>query len=133
MYTNAEIEKVYEIEPLLTANGIGCYDSNFNMADIIEERKTIRLDHVYKVCELLKLCNPSKRINSKHSSYGLKHTIERHLGAYTGNGELIMAMLLSGFKHRRTYLLNGKLNPNCQFNISESDYKFLSSRFCNTW
>lgn len=133
MYTNADIERLYEIEPLLTSNGIGCYDFNFNHDDIINDRKTIRFDHVYKVCELLKLCNPSKRINSKHSSYGLKHTIERHLGAYTSNGELIAAMLLSGFKHRRNYMLGGKLSPNCCFNISEADYKFLSSRFCSTW
>lgn len=133
MQIETEMQKVYVIEPLLTANGIGCYDANFNITEIVEERKLIRLDHVGRVCDLLRHCTPAKRINSKHSSYGLKHTVERHLGAYTSNGELITAMLLSGFKHRRHYDYNGRLMPNCSFNLSENDYKFLSSRFCTSW
>lgn len=41
----------------------------------------------------------SKRINKKISSYGLKHIVERCMGEYVGNGELIAAMLLCGFEY----------------------------------
>lgn len=133
MLTIVDLDQAFAIEPLLTGFGIGCYDGNFKNADIIEGRKDIRPAHVQKVCDLLQLCEKSKRINSNHSSYGLKHTVERHLGAYTSNGELIAAMLLCGFKHRRNYFPSGKLMPNCSFNLSKNGYKFLASRFCNTW
>lgn len=43
----------------------------------------------------------SNRLCKKISSYGLKHIVERDMGEYVGNGELIAAMLLCGFKYEQ--------------------------------
>ncbi len=72
-----------------------------------------------------------KRItkNNKHSSYGIKHIIERKLEyqrackhnkvdsfRHLGNGELILAMMLLGFN-----IYNEHYNsPNVYFNVSEN-------------
>lgn len=40
------------------------------------------------------------RINMKHSSYRLKHIVEQEIGKYVSNGELIAAMIISGFRFK---------------------------------
>lgn len=62
----------------------------------------------------------SKNINKDLSSYGLKHTLERHLGTYVSNGELIYAMHLEGFKIERDRI-------NCFFNLKLSGLSELSN------
>ena len=57
-----------------------------------------------------------RNINQKRSSYGLKHKVERAMGSYVANGELIAAM----------YILDYKVEidtPNASFNVSESSIK----------
>lgn len=50
--------------------------------------------------------------NSKHSSYGIKHIVERCIGGYVSNGELIAAMLFCGYRYK---IYNNGLN--CYFNV----------------
>ena len=72
----------------------------------------------------IELLDKSLRVNKKHSSYGLKHLVERflvrHFGlsanTYVGNGDFILAMYLSKFK----ITMNKDSIPNCFFNISET-------------
>jgi hypothetical protein len=61
----------------------------------------------------------TKTINKSHSSYGLKHIVEKKIGQYVTNGELIYAMYLEGFDIKRH-------NLNCFFNIKTSDVKKIS-------
>lgn len=64
-----------------------------------------------------------KTINTRNSSYGLKHIIENVLGKevdhYVSNGELILSALLAGFK-----MDNSRINP--YFNMSKKDINRLS-------
>lgn len=61
----------------------------------------------------------TKTINKSHSSYGLKHIVEKKIGQYVTNGELIYAMFLEGFDIKRH-------NINCFFNIKTSEVKKMN-------
>lgn len=54
-------------------------------------------------------------INTKNSSYGLKHIAERLMGEYVSNGNFIAAMILEGYKYKQH-----TRSLNCFFN---GDYK----------
>ena len=54
---------------------------------------------------------PRLRFNRKQNSYGLKHKVERKLGRYVPNGELIGAMILCGYSYK---IIDGL---NCIFNM----------------
>lgn len=59
-----------------------------------------------------------KSFNTRNSSYGLKHIVERAIGNYVSNGELIYAMHLEGYSIKRTGI-------NCYFNLSVKSLKNL--------
>lgn len=126
----AGIARARKIEPMLTSYGVGVPDTLNTQEDLDKGFAQIRVDHLKKVCELLLTCETRKTINSSHGSYGLKHIVERALAAYTTNGELIAAMLICGFKHKRHgYSHGGKyLMPNASFNISEKSVEWLESQ-----
>ena len=42
-----------------------------------------------------------KTINDRHSSYALKHIMERHTDTYVSNGSFIRAAIELGFEYRR--------------------------------
>jgi hypothetical protein len=76
-----------------------------------------------KFKSLLDLCggmSKIKTINYRHSSYGLKHIAEKHLGTYISNGEIIAAMILSGFTYKC------ERGPNAHFNVSEKSVSAIS-------
>ena len=56
-----------------------------------------------------------KTINTKFTSYGLKHMVERATGQYVSNGAFICAALYLGYKMKRSRLSS----PNVYFNIRE--------------
>ncbi|MDA3852630.1 MAG: hypothetical protein PF444_00075 [Bacteroidales bacterium] len=58
--------------------------------------------------------------NYDNSSYGLKHIIEKHIGFYVSNGEVIYAMHLEGFKIEK-----GSIN--CLFNVSKAGIRLLKN------
>jgi len=63
-----------------------------------------------------------KTINYQVSSYGIKHDVERALGYYISNGELIAAMIFLGFEYKRG---KGKSGINCYFNVSMKSLKSI--------
>lgn len=85
-------------------------------SSIFENNETIELLRP----EIKKYFAKIKTANKNHSSYGLKHIAERHIGTYVSNGELIYAMHLEGYKifHQ---------NINCSFNVSELGIRHMSN------
>lgn len=93
--------------------------SDFNILELNAARKVIE-------CYLV----PISSINKRHSSYELKHLIERilinetnHQINYVSNGTLILAMCDAGF---RIFRINN--SPNCFFNVSERSVKRLNTK-----
>ena len=71
-----------------------------------------------------------KTLNTNHSSYGLKHCVERVSNAlveavhgyqyeYIGNEDFIIAALQHGFDVKNCSEGRGRLGPNYYFNLSE--------------
>lgn len=95
-------------------DGIVFDENRFDAARIEEIRAVVR-----------KWFRKMQNINLRHSSYSLKHSMERYLGrerlwdgavdGYVSNGEMIYAMILEGFDVRRERI-------NAFFNISEVDF-----------
>lgn len=74
---------------------------------------------------------PIKSINTKHTSYGLKHIAERRAKIlsdnevnYITNGALILAMVDAGFEFRRK-----PGSPNVMFNVSERAIKLMAKHY----
>lgn len=55
-----------------------------------------------------------KTINTKHSSYGLKHLFEKRLGFYVSNADCKKAMMHCGYNAKKW-----ADSPNWCFNVSE--------------
>jgi|SRR5215203_473391 len=49
---------------------------------------------------IMKNCEPRKTINHNHSSYGLKHVVERDVEEYISNGAFIKAAIELGYKYK---------------------------------
>ena len=64
-------------------------------------------------------CKPVKTFNTKHSSYGLKHDLQKSTGVYMTNNQFKDLMLQHGFKPANTHDLNWN------FGISEKALKAL--------
>ena len=75
-----------------------------------------------RTCEWLENINKIKTINTKHTSYGLKHIAEKHIG-YITNGVFIAAAIYCGFDFKVR-----ARNPNVMFNMSEKSIKEISQR-----
>ncbi len=90
-----------------------------------KESKEVKIEELADIIEFINThFNMIKNINTRHSSYGLKHILERSMGKYISNGELITAMIICGYKHKR-YRLNGL---NCYFNVGNVNEKRLRDR-----
>lgn len=63
----------------------------------------------------------SRRVNKRHTSYGLKHICERYTG-YVTNGTFIAAMISAGFT---PFASVGSPNPN--FNVTDGAVKRVES------
>lgn len=57
-----------------------------------------------------------KNINHKHSSYGLKHIVEKELGFYISNGEFIAGMILDHYEYKHIESI-----VNCCFNVKSTN------------
>lgn len=66
--------------------------------------------------------DPIKSMNRNFSSYWLKHLLERSIGTYVSNGDIIIAMLTCGYRHTPI-----KDTPNCYFNVSQNGVDLLKS------
>lgn len=69
-----------------------------------------------------------KTINTKYSSYWLKHLVEKKLERYISNSELIIAMLTCGYQYKQIDCNS----PNCYFNVSSKAVKNLrNEKLCS--
>ena len=95
---------VTQLPPTLSKNG---FDGSTRPED------QIVLTELTDIRDYIQAHFPRSRIrfNQKQSSYGLKHKLERKLGRYVHNGELIAAMVLCGYSYK---IIDGL---NCVFNM----------------
>ena len=57
---------------------------------------------------IMEFAEPTEAVVKRHTSYGLKHIVERYSGDYVSNGAFIEAALLLGFK---CSISHGSINP----------------------
>lgn len=62
------------------------------------------------------LVSKRETLNKDHTSYGLKHIVERILDRYVSNGEFIAAMILEGYRWKP--VTNDADQPNAFFYAS---------------
>lgn len=55
---------------------------------------------------ILEMLTPRRTVNSRHTSYGIKHLLEKDTGIYLTNNQFKDAMLLCGYKPRNSSALN---------------------------
>lgn len=115
-------------EPQLSFFGIGVYgEENLSREEYLGKLRELRNElrrnsqRVEQVANWLRSnVMPVKTINTKRTSYGLKHITERHLKTYIGNGVFIAAALVEGYQYQ---ILCG--GPNVSFGMSERSLKVL--------
>jgi hypothetical protein len=84
-----------------------------------QEELFLHLDQIDHVVNWLCDIGKSDSINTKHTSYGLKHLAEKTaLCGYISNGAFIVGAILAGFTIR-------KLHSRAKFNMSEGSLNSL--------
>lgn len=82
------------------------------------------LELLSRVKTVLSVVAPAHRVDrTNFSSYSLKHIVEKILGTYVSNGQLIAAALCLGFRAV-------PLGPNAVFNMRQKDMSFLRDVSC---
>ena len=133
--TRADILAVMERYPYLTHFGMGIYmrgltsGSEFGEKFVRERERLLGAeDECNKALRFLMHTTKRKTVNTKRSSYGLKHRVEfymKHLpdvsNYYIANGAFICAAVHAGFDIRA--VRTG--SPNVHINISEKSPIFL--------
>jgi len=118
------IETAIRQLPELTDFGVGTYNEKRLAPEVrkqnFEKDRAALLESLEgfeKACHWLSRQKKIKSINTKHSSYGLKHIAEKEVG-YITNGVFIAAAIHCGFTVK-TY----PGDPNVSINISEKSLK----------
>lgn len=105
--SEAELVAIMDRYPTLGSFGFGTfgqYHPEFpsnNPEELKRDRDQLRssVNQFQKACEWLSEVEKSKSINRRHSSYGLKHQLERCYNPfYCFNGALIAAAIFLGFE-----------------------------------
>lgn len=123
-------KQVLTEHPRLNAFGYGQYRgfiTQLEAADY-ERRQRLKLEQsarrVIEIAEWVAANLRSQRkVNTHHTSYGLKHVVERATGQYVANGEFIAAALMVGLKHKIS-----ENSPNVQFAITEDSIRSVDPR-----
>lgn len=89
----------------------------FGLVPSHASRRSIEVKQFELCLEFLSQCGKSRKINPRHSSYGLKRYVEDATGQYVSNGAFIAAALYLGFAIQPD-------GPNCSINISERSLAF---------
>jgi hypothetical protein len=86
---------------------------NINDSGLTRAQGDKPIESEVKLCEkwIREFVTPRKAINTKHSSYGLKHAVERWTGEYVSNGAFIQAAVNLGYEYR-------KIGPDAYFNMT---------------
>ena len=114
------LERALEIEPRLCYYGLGVYDGKnlvYRGRKFEESRDRLQnAIHELIACEAwLVQQKRTKKVTMHHSSYGLKHIVERTAKRYIANGVLCAMAIGMGFK----YTVDG---PNIFINIAKDLY-----------
>lgn len=122
----ADIQEVLDDHPTLNIFGFGCYGGDRTPRNKCQEQITTGrsqllndLDTFDWLCEWFRQIGEINSINTRWSSYTLKHTAERNMRRYVANGTLIAAAIYVGLNFRLVH----NDSPNCYFNISTRGYK----------
>ncbi len=108
MVNTIEYEGV-KIPSDLNRNGLELHGDNLTKAPF-------NMELIARIRNVIRTCfTPTSRvrINSGSHSYTLKHRIEKNIGVYCSNGDVIYAMIAEGYKFKR-------LENNCCFNVDPS-------------
>lgn len=111
--SQADLLKAMDQEPILTDFGLGIFPGR----QVFEEERTRlagQLRMFQLCCQWLSLCTIQRSINRRHTSYGLKHCVERYFGTYITNGAFIAAVIYLGIPYKPSYLGS----PNISLGIS---------------
>jgi hypothetical protein len=119
------IKKVIDKIPNLTNFGIGLFEGGKRFTEIEKElelkkgqeellKRTVEFE---KICHWLSKKEQRNSINTRISSYGLKHIAEKEIG-YVTNGSFIAAAVSYGFAYRIS-----ANSPNALFNISDKSLR----------
>lgn len=128
--TLADLRRVMDEIPTLTAHGIGVYNERAKTpeqrtTELADGRRELlqRLEECKKVCGWLAEVESVGSINERiGTSYGLKHVAEDEVG-YVCNGAFIAAAVFCGFRYR---VEPG--SPNVLFNMSGKSIKAIRQR-----
>jgi hypothetical protein len=125
------VEEVLERNQLLNSHGLGRSDSmpkfktdgcgKMLMAAISKAREPLLtesgIEDIRIACDWIGAnLHKAHRVNKMHTSYGLKHVMERDNQHYVTNGAFIVAMLIEGYN--MNYL---SLNPS--FNVTTASVR----------
>lgn len=94
--------------------------AGFHNHDVPEWIDEERINNIVSV--IRPIVKKIRSINYRVSSYGIKHDVERRIGYYVSNGELIAAMIILGFEYKRP---RGSAGINCYFNVSMKSLKLI--------
>jgi hypothetical protein len=121
-----QMRSVLKIQPDLTPNGMKSdrrtlgYDYNGKPEEMLDEDVLAQ----FETCKRwLNNVSRIKTFNSKHTSYGYKHMVERWANRYVSNGAFIAAAIALGIPIRRSY---GK-SPNVILPLSEKSVGYMRS------
>lgn len=125
MNAKDDLASIMEMYPTLNDFGFGVPLNTRNIyreSYLRESRRSLQNSdqEFIKVCEWLSQIKITKAINTKHTSYGLKHIAEKEVG-YITNGLFIAAAIHSGFRIE----ISG---PNARFNMSEKSIQEVCKR-----
>lgn len=98
-------------------------------SEMLEEDITREWNNLLTASKLVPFMVQTTSKKGLTGSYGLKHVVERALRySYIGNGDMILVMLVLGYKVIKTEDYGG---PNCSFNCKyvENDYLIHGHRF----
>jgi len=116
-----KLELILDKIPVLTQLNTRIYKENASIED--HEYLFDHIEEFEKACIWLKSIDKIKSINKRHTSYGLKHIVERAINFYISNDAFIAAAVYSGFDVK---LIDD--SPNVLFNISEKSIKNFSKQ-----
>jgi len=125
-----QLAAVMTREPLLTRNGMGYGNYHRTLAEQRKafdewrtELRTMADDVAEVTAWLLTNIEPLRTVNRRTTSYGHKHTVERAIGRYVANGELIAAGIIAGYPYAR----EAGGSPNVYFGMSARSLRAAGS------
>jgi hypothetical protein len=122
MANRSDIERVLAEHPQLHTGGYGPSRERSDLAAWRQEMfSDASAERILAACDWIEANLYSRKtVNTRHTSYGLKHIAEKHIG-YITNGQFIAAMLVIGYK------MGNPPGYNPSFNLSSRSVRAASA------